>query len=157
MPYTSKQNGVTERKNRPIIETTHAMFHDQNLSKFLWGEATNVIVYVQNRVPHQALDKKIPEGVFTGAKPDVSHIHIFGCPVYFYVPKEKRNKLRPLEENVCLLDIVKIIKHLEYILLIKGRLKLARMLHSMKMSPLEKKGTFLRLLLLRRTMIWTFR
>jgi len=31
--------------------------------------------------------------MFTGKKPDVSHFRIFGSPVYFHVPKEKRNKL----------------------------------------------------------------
>jgi len=33
--YTPKQNGVAERKNRSIIEATHAMLHDQGLPKFL--------------------------------------------------------------------------------------------------------------------------
>jgi hypothetical protein len=51
------------------------------------------VVYVQNRCPHQALDSKTPEEVFTGKKPDVSHFRIFGSPVYFHVPKEKRSKL----------------------------------------------------------------
>eukprot|EP00253_Pinus_taeda_P003735 PITA_03735 len=31
--------------------------------------------------------------MFTGKKLDVSHFRIFGSPVYFHVPKEKRNKL----------------------------------------------------------------
>ena len=69
------------------------MLHDQGLPKFFWGEATNTLVYVQNRSSHQALDFKAPEEVFTGKKPVFSHFRIFGCPVYFHVPKEKRNKL----------------------------------------------------------------
>eukprot|EP00253_Pinus_taeda_P027649 PITA_27649 len=35
--YTPEQNGVAKRKNRTIIEATHAMFHDQGLPKLLWG------------------------------------------------------------------------------------------------------------------------
>ena len=31
--------------------------------------------------------------MFTGKKPDISHFRSFGSPVYFHVPKEKRNKL----------------------------------------------------------------
>ena len=69
------------------------MLHDQGLPKFLWGEAANNAVYVQNRNWHQALDFKTPEEVFTGNKLDVSHFRIFGCLVYFQVPKEKGNKL----------------------------------------------------------------
>jgi len=79
--YTRKQNGVVKRKIRTIMEATRAMLHDQGLPKFLWGEVANTVVYVQNRCPHQALDFKTPEEVFTG------------CPVYLHVPKEKRNKL----------------------------------------------------------------
>ena len=33
--------------------------------------------------------------MFTGKKPEVSHLRIFGCPVYVHIPKEKRNKLDP--------------------------------------------------------------
>ena len=50
-------------------------------------------MYVQNRCPHQALDSKIPEEVFTGKNLDVFHFRIFGSHVYFHVPKEKRSKL----------------------------------------------------------------
>jgi len=75
------------------------MLHDQNLPKFLWGEATNTVVYVQNRVPHQALDNKTPKEMFIGAKPDIGHLRIFGCPVYFHVPKDKRNKLEATKKK----------------------------------------------------------
>jgi len=33
--------------------------------------------------------------MFTGEKPEISHLRIFSCPVYVYVPKEKRSKLDP--------------------------------------------------------------
>ena len=32
---------------------------------------------------------------FSGKKPEVSHLRIFGCPVYIHIPKEKRTKLDP--------------------------------------------------------------
>ena len=75
------------------MEAICAMLHDQRLLKFLWAEAVNTVVYVQNRFPHQALGSKTPEEMFIGNKPDVSHFRIFGSPLYFHVPKEKRNKL----------------------------------------------------------------
>ena len=68
------------------------MLHDQRLPKFLWDEAANTTVYVQNQCPHQALGSKTPEEMFTGKKPNVSHFRIFGSPIYFHMPKEKRNK-----------------------------------------------------------------
>ena len=33
--------------------------------------------------------------MYTKKKPDVSHLKIFGCPVYVHIPKEKRTKLDP--------------------------------------------------------------
>ena len=33
--------------------------------------------------------------MFSGEKPEVIHLRIFGCPVYIHVPKEKRPKLEP--------------------------------------------------------------
>jgi hypothetical protein len=36
-----------------------------------------------------------PEEAFSGKKPSVEHLRIFGCPVYIHVPKDKRKKLEP--------------------------------------------------------------
>jgi hypothetical protein len=61
----------------------------------LWAEAAMIVVYVQNRLPHSALGLKTPEEMFTGKKPEVSHLKIFGYPLFIHIPKEKRNKLDP--------------------------------------------------------------
>jgi hypothetical protein len=71
------------------------MIHDQDLPMCLWAEATMAAIYVQNRLPHSALGLKTPEEMFSRKKPKVSHLKIFGCPVFIHIPKEKRNKLDP--------------------------------------------------------------
>ena len=90
MPYNLEQNGLAKRKKRPIVEVARAMLHDQKFSKFLWGEATNTAVYIQNKVPHQALDNKTPEEVFSGVNPNIGHLRIFGCLVYFVEGQEEQ-------------------------------------------------------------------
>jgi hypothetical protein len=40
----------------------------------LWAEAAMTAIYVQNRLPHSALGLKTPEEMFTGKKPEVSHL-----------------------------------------------------------------------------------
>jgi hypothetical protein len=95
VPYNPQQNGVAERKNRSIVEAVKAMIHDQSLPMFLWEEASNTTVYIQNRSPHRILEDKTHEEAFTGVKPEVSHLRIFGCPIYIHIPKEKRTKLEP--------------------------------------------------------------
>ena len=61
----------------------------------LWEEAARTTVYVQNRTPHRVLDNKTPEEAFSGEKPKVSHLRIFGFLVYIDIPKEKRTKIDP--------------------------------------------------------------
>ena len=41
------------------------------------------------------LEKKTPEDVFSGERPEVNHLRIFGSPFYIHVPKDKRMKLGP--------------------------------------------------------------
>jgi hypothetical protein len=62
----------------------------------MWVEASMTTMYVQNKSPHQILKNMTPEEAFTGVKPEVGHFKIFGCPVYFHIPKEKRTKLDPV-------------------------------------------------------------
>jgi hypothetical protein len=81
------------------------MIHDQDLPMCLWAEAAMMVVYVQNRLPHSALGLKTLEEMFTRKKPEVRHLKIFGCPVFIYIPKEKRNKLDP-SENKGIFDII---------------------------------------------------
>jgi hypothetical protein len=71
------------------------MIHDQDLPMCLWAEAAMTVVYVQNRLSHSTLGLKTPEEMFTGKKPEVSHLKIFGYPLFIHIPKEKRNKLDP--------------------------------------------------------------
>jgi hypothetical protein len=52
-------------------------------------------VYIQNRCPHAILKDKTLEEVFSGIKPKVRNLRIFGCLVYIHVPKENMTKMEP--------------------------------------------------------------
>jgi hypothetical protein len=95
VPHNPQQNGVAERKNRSIEETVKALLNDQGLSMFLWGEAVMTTIYVQNKSPHRILKDMTPEESFSGKKPNMENLRIFGCSVYSHIPKDKRNKLEP--------------------------------------------------------------
>nr|GFB61186.1 retrovirus-related Pol polyprotein from transposon TNT 1-94 [Tanacetum cinerariifolium] len=47
-PYTPKQNGVAERKNRTLIKAARTMLNGSVLSKHLWNEAVKIACYTQN-------------------------------------------------------------------------------------------------------------
>jgi hypothetical protein len=75
------------------------MLHDQNLPKFLWAEAYNNAVYFQNRSPHKVLGNVTLEEAFTGKRPEINHLRIFGCIAYCHFPAERRTKLDPTSEK----------------------------------------------------------
>ena len=117
--FRGSQNYLRRRKNKTIIEATKAMMLDQSLPMILWAEACMTAVYVQNRSPHQILKNITPEEAFTGVKPEIEHFRIFGCPVYFHVPKERKSKLYPLERK----DTVNLQRHSRSTSLVKDRLR----------------------------------
>jgi hypothetical protein len=75
------------------------MIHDQGLPLFLWAEACNTAVYLQNRSPHRVLGNMTPDEAFTGQKPQVGHLRIFGCVTYSFIPKDLRKKMEPTAEK----------------------------------------------------------
>ena len=99
VPCNLQQNGVAERKNRTIVGAARSMIHDQGLPLFLWAEACNTAVYLQNRSPYKAVGNMTPEEAFTGKRPHVDHLRMFGCVTFSHVPKEKRTKMEPTTEK----------------------------------------------------------
>eukprot|EP00253_Pinus_taeda_P028092 PITA_28092 len=97
-PHNPQQNGVAERKNRMIVGAARAMLHDQGLPLHLWAEACNTAVYVQDHCPHKILGMSTPEEAYSGKRPDISHLRIFGSPVYMHVTKDARKKLDLIAE-----------------------------------------------------------
>jgi hypothetical protein len=95
VPHNPQQNGVAERKNRSIEETVKALLNYQGLSMLLWGEAAMTTIYVHNGSPHHILKNMTLEEAFSGKKPNVESLRIFGCHVHSHIPKDKRNKLEP--------------------------------------------------------------
>jgi hypothetical protein len=75
------------------MECARNMILAQGLELAFWGEAVNTVVYTKNQCPTKALDSKTPQEAWSGRKPDVSHLRVFGCKAFAHVPDEKRTKL----------------------------------------------------------------
>ncbi|CAL2265939.1 unnamed protein product [Prunus armeniaca] len=92
-PYTPQQNGVAERKNRTIVEMAKCLMLEKKIPFDFWAEAVNISVYILNRCPTKALSKKTPFEAYSGRKPGIKHLKVFGSLCYAHVPKQQRQKL----------------------------------------------------------------
>ena len=51
------QNGVSERRNRTLVDMVPSMLSNSNLPKFLWIDALKTTVYILNHVPTKVVPK----------------------------------------------------------------------------------------------------
>jgi len=91
MPGTPQQNGVAERRNRTLMDMVRSMMSNSSLPKSLWMYALKTVVYLLNRIPSKAVPKT-PFELWTGRKPSLRHLHVWGCQAEarVYNPHEKK-------------------------------------------------------------------
>jgi hypothetical protein len=89
--YTPQQNGVSERKNRHLLEMTRTLLFQNNVPKFFWSEAILTAVYLINRLPSTNLLLKSPYEILYGRKINLEHLKVFGCVCF--VHKNRLDKL----------------------------------------------------------------
>ncbi|KAJ0876890.1 putative RNA-directed DNA polymerase [Helianthus annuus] len=101
--HTPEQNGVSERKNRIILEMTRALLIESQVPKSFWPEAVATSVYLLNRLPTKALKFKTPLDCLSKSAniphPLTLEPRIFGCTAFVHIPKTNRNKLGPCAEK----------------------------------------------------------
>lgn len=84
---------MAERKNRTILDMVRSMLKSKKMPKEFWAEAVQCAIYVQNRCLHVKLDDRTPQEAWSGQKPTVSHLKVFGSVAYAHVPDQRRTKL----------------------------------------------------------------
>lgn len=77
------------------MEKTRTMLLDSELSEEFWGEIIMTAVYLKNLTSTNERGPVTPAEVWNNRKPTVSYFKVFGCSVYYFVPKVNRNKLKP--------------------------------------------------------------
>jgi len=85
--YIQTDNG-TEFSNIKF----QSLLSDSQLSHQLWEYAADTANYIHNRIPHRGINNKIPFEIITNFKVDYSRFKVFGCRVFFYIPKSFRSK-----------------------------------------------------------------
>jgi len=54
---TPQQNGVSERRNRTLMDMVTSMLSNSSLPVSLWMYALKIVMYLLNRVPSKAVSK----------------------------------------------------------------------------------------------------
>ena len=105
--YTPQQNGIAERKNRTIMNSTRSMLVDRKVPKEFWPEAVNWTVYLLNRSPTVVVHDKTPEEVWKNQVPSIEHLKVFGWVGYVHIADQKRKKLDNKSEKCVHLGVSK--------------------------------------------------
>ena len=100
---TPQHNGLAERRNRTLLDMARSMLKQKNMPHEFWGEAVTTSAYILNRCPTKSLKLKVPMEVWSGKKPSVSHLRVFGSLCYNHIPDVKRTKLQDKSEVMVLI------------------------------------------------------
>jgi hypothetical protein len=91
-PYAPNQNGAAERLNRTLIEMVTSMLAASGIPSYLWGEALLSACYLKNLSPHSSVQGKTPEEAWSGRRPSVKHLKVFGCKASILLTPSKKTK-----------------------------------------------------------------
>ena len=79
MTDSVQQNGQMERFQQTIINGAEAMWHHTGLSNGFWIYTIKVKLHVYNVMPIIQANYKTLKELWSGEKPDISHIRDFRC------------------------------------------------------------------------------
>lgn len=91
---TPQCNGVAERGNRTVIETTRVMLSDSMMPMDFWGEAVYTTVHIRNKIK-SSVHGKTPYELWYGRKPNIKYMKRFGCTAYMPNKDGSRKKFEP--------------------------------------------------------------
>ena len=87
---------LLSKKKRHIAEVAQAlMVAEKNMPYHLWEKEVNTSVYIMNTNPTIAIHEVTLEEKYSGKKPNLSHMKVFGYIAYVHVPNELQTKLDP--------------------------------------------------------------
>ena len=92
VPETPEQNGMAERANRTIVEMARCLLLDAKLPKTYWLRAIATASHLRNLVVTES-GGLTPFESFTGRKPHIEKLKVFGCTVFVQKRKNLRQKL----------------------------------------------------------------
>ena len=122
-PGTPQWNGVSERRNRTLLDMVRSMMSHADLPNSFWGHALLTAAYTLNRVPSKTVEKT-PYEMWSGKKPHMSYLKIWGCEVY--VKRQISTKLEPKSDKCFFVGYPKETKGYHFYNPSEGKVFVAR-------------------------------
>ncbi|RDX87469.1 hypothetical protein CR513_31056, partial [Mucuna pruriens] len=93
-----QQNGIAKRKNRIIMDMVRCILKPKKKLKELWVEV------VASTVPTKCVCYKTPKEAWSGMRPLIRHLKIFGCKAYAHFLDQLKKKLDDKREKVVIIN-----------------------------------------------------
>jgi hypothetical protein len=85
-PYSSAQNGLSERAIRTTMDDVRTLLRDSTLAHAYWAEAAAYSIDTRNLIPSRRHPSRIPLESFTGKRQDIAHLRVFGAKCWAKQP-----------------------------------------------------------------------
>jgi hypothetical protein len=85
------QHNLIERTNRTMLDMIKCLLHHSHMPSIFWDEAALLSSHMLNIRITSADSFKTPDEILSGIKPNIKHIHVFGCDAYTYNHKKDRD------------------------------------------------------------------
>jgi len=102
--YQHQQNGHAEHLNHTIMDKVQSMHFHACLTDTMWEFSWDYVIHIYNHTPICHLKWQTSFEALRNEKPDISHLCIFSCGAYVFLPEDVRtNKLSPKSETIVYL------------------------------------------------------
>ncbi|KAI5350983.1 hypothetical protein L3X38_003874 [Prunus dulcis] len=107
--FTPQKNGVSEMKNRHLLEVARSLILDMSVPHHLWGHAVLSAAYLVDRTPSRVLDFRTSYDMFDDHISPISFsklpLKVFGCVAYVHVYSHQRREKGSEFESLRLEDL----------------------------------------------------
>ncbi|KAL0281595.1 UNVERIFIED_CONTAM: hypothetical protein PYX00_002534 [Menopon gallinae] len=97
--YSPQQNGISERKNRTLLDMARCLLIQAGMKPSFWAEAVNTANYIRNRCPTSAQNSS-PYEILFGKQPYLGHMKEFGCDVFVKNNAPNKDKFQPRAQKM---------------------------------------------------------
>lgn len=106
-PGTPQWNGVSERRNRTLLDMVRSMMSHADLPISFWGHALETAAFTLNRVPTKKV-QKTPYEIWEEKRSGMNFMKVWGCKAF--VKRQASDKLGPKSEECNFVEYPKEIK-----------------------------------------------